>query len=49
MIDGQAQLTETFIISPTFRTPITMCGLVNRHIFEWKETPTEHENKVRDS
>ena len=47
--DSRAQLTETFIISPTFSAPTTMCDLFNRHVFERKEIPTEHENKVRNS
>ena len=47
--DSRTRLTETFIISPMFRAPTTMCELFNRHGFEWKEIPTEHENKVRDS
>ena len=31
------------------RSPTTMCDLFNRHVFEWKEIPTEHENNVRKS
>jgi hypothetical protein len=39
-------LTETAIVTPTFRTPTTECDLFKRRVEKWRKIFTEHQNEI---